>query len=275
MIHRYMDDINRMATMGLSSFRFSISWSRVMSWNGKEMIPNGKGIAFYRAMIAALHEKHIEPVLTMYHWDLPLELHTTLSPPGWLHPSIVQHYTTYATLLFAEFGKEVSFWATFNEPWTFAFKGYGIGDHAPGMSNSTTNAYLAAHHLLLSHASAVSVFRQLQTEGGVQPKARISIVLNCDYGFPLNATSSRDIATADRKMEFSLGWFLNPIVHGDYPDIMKEYAGSHLPVFTKDESTLLKGSYDLLMLNHYSSQVVTDCDSPTSERSCDSLTLGW
>jgi len=279
MLHRYPQDLELMKRMGLETYRFSVSWSRVMTWDedSKKMVRNQEGIDFYQKMIAEIHREKLIPILTMYHWDLPLKLQTELSPPGWLNLEIVEHFEDYSNLLFKEFGQSINYWATFNEPWTFATNGYGIGVHAPGFSGSMTNEYTVAHNVLLSHAKAVSLFRELQqnTKDIVGEEARISMVLNCDYGFPLNPTNMDDLAAVERKMQFILGWFLEPIVSGDYPPLMKEYVGDRLPTFSTEQSQQLKGSYDLFMLNHYSSQLVTDCDSNSSLVPCDELPLGW
>jgi beta-glucosidase/6-phospho-beta-glucosidase/beta-galactosidase len=275
--HRYRSDLALMQSSGLSSFRFSVSWSRLMNYDAetKRMKANPEGVAFYHALLDEIRARGMEPVLTLYHWDLPVELHHELSPPGWLNEQIVDHFVAYASLAFAEFGAKVKFWTTFNEPLTFTVAGYGTGASAPGLTNSTTNVYTSAHYVLLSHATAVRKFRELKTEGEIRQDARIGIVTNCDFAYPLDPTSERDIATAERKMQYDLGWYIHPIVTGDYPEIMKQRGGDRLPKFTPEQSALLKGSYDLLMLNHYSSKLVTDCDSPTSNTPCDKLSMGW
>jgi len=282
MLHRYPQDLELMNDMGLDSFRFSISWSRVMNWNGtsQRMERNKEGISFYKNYITAISTAGIIPIVTMYHWDLPLELQTELSPPGWLNPEIVGHFEDYSHLLFHEFGFMIDLWSTFNEPWTFVVNGYGTGVHAPGFKGSDVNEYLVAHHLLLSHAKAVSLFRDLQSQSTannviISRQARISMNLNCDYGFPLDSQNPLDVDAVERKMQFTLGWFLEPIVFGDYPKVMKDLVGDRLPTFTPDESEQLKGSYDLFMLNHYASTLVTDCDGDESLVVCEDLPLGW
>ncbi|CAK4261179.1 unnamed protein product [Aphanomyces euteiches] len=276
-IHRYPRDIAIMKDMGLSSFRFSISWSRVMHWNNasERMVraaihstePTRAGIAFYHALIDTLLAAKIVPIVTLYHWDLPSALHTHIN--GWLNASIVAHFNAYATLMFDEYGAKVPYWTTFNEPTSFILGGYGDGDNPPGISNSYTAAYMAAHHVLLSHATAVKTFRAKHIDG------KIGIVLVSSMAFPLDPLRREDRDAAERKLQFNIGWYLNPIVHGDYPDIMKNRAGKHLPSFTHDESALLRGSYDLFMLNHYSSTLFTDCTSPRSKTPCYSLSRGW
>ncbi|KAF1330478.1 Beta-glucosidase, partial [Globisporangium splendens] len=276
-VHRYRDDIQLMKATGLNMFRFSISWSRVMNWDAqtKRMKPNAPGIAFYHALIDELRRNNIVPVLTLYHWDLPSELHRELKPQGWINTEIVNHFLQYAELMFTEYGTKVDYWSTFNEPLSFVAHGYGIGREAPGLTNSKTNAYTVTHNVLLSHGKSVQLFRELKKRNVIHDKARISIVLNHDYAYPLNASDPVDVAAATRKIEFELGWFLTPIVSGEYPAIMRERAGTSLPEFTPEEATLVKNSYDLLMLNHYSSKLATDCNSKHSTVKCEHQSLGW
>lgn len=275
--HRYKDDIKLMVETGLQSFRFSISWSRIMNWDSttRRMKVNPQGVQFYHNLIDEIHANGIEPILTLYHWDLPSELQTKLSPPGWLNPEIQDHFVEFSELVFKEFGHKVNLWTTFNEPLSSIGAGYAMGIHAPGYSGSDTQAYVASKNLLVSHAKSVARFRELKRDGSIGDKARISIVLVSQYYYPLNASDPKDVEAAERGMQFDMGWFLLPIVTGDYPAVMRERAGDRLPSFTEEESKLLKGSYDLFMLNHYGSNAVTDCDSTTSRTKCDTLLPGW
>ncbi|KAG7402221.1 hypothetical protein PHYBOEH_003480 [Phytophthora boehmeriae] len=235
-----------------------------------------EGLAFYHALVDDLLANRIQPVLTLYHWDLPAALQS-LDPPGWLNEALVDHFAEYATLIFEEFGQDVQYWTTFNEPASFILTGFALGYGPPQLGNSTTNAYDVAHVVLLAHAAAVQKFRELrdEKEGVISKSARISMVINSDWGVPLNDSFSEDVAAADRKNEFHLGWFLSPLTTGDYPAVMRERVGDRLPNFTEEQSALVKGSYDLLMLNYYTSYATTDCDSERSETNCSDLTLGW
>ncbi|OWY95932.1 Beta-glucosidase [Phytophthora megakarya] len=194
--HRYKDDIQLMAKMGLQSFRFSISWSRAMNWDPAlhGMRPNPEGIAFYHSLIDDLKSNGIKPILTLYHWDLPLELHTELSPQGWLNSDIVQHYAEFATLIFHEYGSKVNLGTTFNEPLSFTTAGYATGREAPGFTGSPIQVYAATHNVWLSHARAVQQFRELKTSRVINDEARIAIVLNADYAYPLDASNPSCIA---------------------------------------------------------------------------------
>ncbi|ETM45856.1 hypothetical protein L914_09196 [Phytophthora nicotianae] len=277
--HRYRDDIKLMVETGLQSFRFSTSWSRAMTWDPetRRMRPNPPGLAFYHSLIDELNSNHITPILTLHHYDLPLALQDELNPQAWLNPDISTHFEDYATLMFNEFGKKVKFWTTFNEPLGLVGYAYGMGfpNMPPAHRGSPTEAYEVSYGVLMCHAKAVKKFRELRDSGVVDSGARISIVLVSSYFYPLNPTSRRDVLAAQRALDFDFGWFLQPILTGDYPAVMHEVAGDRLPRFTAEESDMLKGSYDMFQLNHYSSQAVTDCDSPTSTIDCASLAPGW
>eukprot|EP00644_Phytophthora_capsici_P004544 jgi/Phyca11/111127/e_gw1.19.476.1 len=275
--HRYSEDVQRMSAMGLNSFRFSISWSRVMRWDvqNRKMVPNSEGVAFYHALLDDLRDKGLQAIATIYHFDLPSTLQTQLEPNGWLNPDIVTHFEDFAALAFKEYGYKVKYWATFNEPLTFISGGYGSCDAAPGgLTQSDSNTYIVAHNVLRSHARAVALFRGFKQSKLVGADARIGIVLNAEYGYPVDDSNALDVAAAERKLQFDLGWFLMPLVTGDYPEIMRERVGARLPGFNAEEAALVKGSYDILMLNHYYSRQVTDCDSERSEISCGELPLG-
>ncbi|KAG7389890.1 hypothetical protein PHYPSEUDO_009404 [Phytophthora pseudosyringae] len=276
-LHRYESDIALMKSDGYGTFRFSISWARAMSWNDttQRMQRNPQGLAFYHSLVDELLASGIQPILTLYHWDLPATLQSALDPPGWLNEAMVDHFVDYATLIFHEFGQDVEFWTTFNEPASFLLTGFAYGYGPPQLGNSSTNAYDAAHVVLLAHAAAAEKFHELRDVGIITSTARISIVINSDWGVPLDDAFTEDVAAADRKNQFHLGWFLSPLTTGDYPEVMRERIGDRLPNFTTQQSAQLKNSYDLLMLNYYASYATTDCDSERSETNCSGLTLGW
>ncbi|KAG3075662.1 hypothetical protein PI124_g408 [Phytophthora idaei] len=265
-----------MVETGLQSFRFSTSWSRAMTWD-PETRPNPPGLAFYHSLIDELNANHITPVLALHHYDLPLALQDELNPQAWLNQDISTHFEDYATLMFNEFGNKAKFWTTFNEPLGLVGYGYGMGfpNMPPAHRGSPTEAYEVSYGVLMRHAKAVKKFRELRDSGVVDSGARISIVLVSSFFYPLDPTKRKDVLAAQRALDFDFGWFLQPILTGDYPAVMRDVAGDRLPRFTAEESALLKGLYDMFQLNHYSSQAVTDCDSPTSTIDCASLAPGW
>ncbi|ETW08658.1 beta-galactosidase [Aphanomyces invadans] len=249
--HLFKHDVQLMANMGLKHYRFSISWPRILPTGFADHV-NEDGIAFYNALIDELLAHDIEPIVTLYHWDLPLALQTEYD--GWLGGKIVvDAFATYARLCFARFGDRVKSWLTLNEPWCSALLGHGTGEMAPGRKHKCkTETYLAAHNLLLAHAHAVQVYRTAfqSSQGGV-----IGITLNCDFREPKPSSDpakfKQNQEAAERALLVELGWFADPVYFGDYPDVMKKQLGTRLPRFTADESKLLRGSSDFFGLNHY------------------------
>jgi beta-galactosidase len=246
--HRFEEDVKMMQSLGLKAYRFSIAWPRIQ--------PDGKGeanqqaIDFYNRLIDCLLEHGIEPWVTLYHWDLPLSLQ--IEHDGWLNKDMVKYFEKYARICFEAFGDRVKNWITLNEPWCSAVLGYGIGAHAPGRV-SADEPYIAAHHLLLSHARAYRIYKtEFAHQGGT-----IGITNNCDFRYPLT-DSPEDQAAAERSLEFFLAWFADPIWKGDYPQVMKERLGERLPQFTPDERNEILGSSDFFGLNHYSTMMASE-----------------
>ncbi|GMP21686.1 hypothetical protein CsSME_00000019 [Camellia sinensis var. sinensis] len=155
--HRYKEDIDLLAKLGFGAYRFSISWSRIFP-DGLGTKMNEEGIAYYNSVINALLERGIQPFVTLYHWDLPLNLHESMG--GWLNEQVVKYFAIYAETCFSNFGDRVKNWITINEPLQTAVNGYEIGIFAPGRcEHALTEPYLVAHHQLLAHAEAVSIYR--------------------------------------------------------------------------------------------------------------------
>ncbi|EFJ12828.1 hypothetical protein SELMODRAFT_271823 [Selaginella moellendorffii] len=250
--HRYREDIGLMKNMNMDAYRFSISWSRIYP-DGDTKNLNAAGVAHYNMLINSLLHEGIQPYITLYHWDLPQTLEDSVG--GWLSPQIVSKYAAYAEACFAAFGDRVKHWITFNEPLSFITSGYASGSGPPSRctscskGNSATEPYIAAHNVLLSHAAAVDIYRKKY-----QPKqgGKIGITLNSNWYEP-STNSAADKEAAQRGLDFDLGWFLEPIVSGDYPRSMRTSAGTRLPVFTPEQAAAIKGSMDFLGLNHYTS----------------------
>ena len=250
--HRYPEDIAMLRQLGVDAYRFSIAWPRIQPTGRGE--PNPEGIAWYNRLIDSLLAAGITPYVTLYHWDLPLDLQ--MAHDGWLNREIVGDFSRYAEICFRAFGDRVKHWITFNEPWCVSVLGHGQGVFPPGRI-SPDEPYVAAHNILLAHAEAVRVFRDSGREGV------IGITNNCDWREPLT-DSAEDRAAAQRAVEFFYGWFTDPVVFGDYPTVMRERLGKRLPEFTSRERELLTGSADFLGLNHYSTLYASATPPPSN-----------
>ncbi|XP_031269584.1 beta-glucosidase 40-like [Pistacia vera] len=252
--HLYREDIDRMKDMGMDAYRFSVAWSRIFP-NGTGEI-NQAGVDHYNNLINALLAKGIEPYVTLYHWDLPQALEDKYK--GWLDRKIIQDFATYAETCFQKFGDRVKHWITFNEPHTFSVQGYDVGLQAPGRcsilnrlfcraGNSATEPYIVAHNVLLAHGNAADIYRKKY-----QPKQHGSIGISFDViWFEPASNFTGDIVATQRAQDFQLGWFLDPVMFGDYPSSMRSRVGSRLPRFSKSEAALVKGSVDFVGINHY------------------------
>lgn len=238
--HRVEEDVRMLKLLGVNAYRFSIAWPRIQP--GGRGAPNPEGIAYYNKLIDLLLANGITPFVTLYHWDLPLDLQ--MAHDGWLNREIVDDFTAYATLCFDAFGDRVKHWITLNEPWCCAVLGHGLGVFPPGRTDPD-EPYLAAHHMLLAHAGAVRAFRERGSDGV------IGITNNCDWREPLTQ-KPEDREAAERAVEFFYAWFADPVVFGEYPEVMRKRLGARLPEFTEEQKTLMKGSADFLGLNHYS-----------------------
>lgn len=262
--HRYKEDVKLIKDMGVDVYRFSISWSRMFP-KGKGEI-NEEGVAYYNNLINELLENGIQVSVTLFHWDAPQCLEDDYG--GFLSPCMVTDYTAYAETCFRLFGDRVKQWITFNEPYLVCYFGYDRGLHAPGHSSFdnpiATEIYTVAHHILLAHAAAVEAYR---TKYQVEQKGSIGITLVCNGTYPYSA-SLDDQNAAQRVIDFTLGWFMDPIISGNYPTTMKERIGNRLPKFTEQQSQQLKGTFDFIGVNYYTSQYAINCPEPTSKMSC-------
>lgn len=243
--HRFREDVELMARLGLDAYRFSVSWPRVMP-TGRQPT-NPAGLDFYDRLVDALVAANIQPMVTLYHWDLPQALQRDLG--GWVHDDLPHLFADYAEVMFDRLGDRVRLWITINEPWCVVDGGYFNGVHAPGIRNRE-QGYRAGHNLLRAHAYAVQRFRQRASNPG-----QISLAINTHYAFP-ETDSPEDVAAAQRSMIGMAGWFADPIYFGDYPREMRERLGSLLPAFSADDTALLTRSIDYFSLNYYLSQTI-------------------
>lgn len=242
--------VSVMKSLGVNSYRFSVSWPRVIPKGGKDDPINEQGLQFYSDLIDELLKNGITPFVTLYHWDLPLELHQRYG--GWLNKErAVEDYLRYARVCFEAWGDRVKHWLTFNEPFVVAIHGHSFGVFAPGHT-SNTEPWIVAHTLLVAHARASKIFHEeiAPKHGGV-----IGITLNGDWAEPWDQTPE-NIKAAQDKMDTAVGWFADPVFFGDYPESMRKMLGDRLPHFTDEEKALLKGSSDFYGCNFYTTNMI-------------------
>nr|BAO04180.1 hypothetical protein [Delphinium grandiflorum] len=258
--HKYKEDVQLMVDTGLEAYRFSISWSRLIP-NGRGPV-NPKGLEYYNNLINELVSHGIEPHVTLFHYDLPQILEDEYE--GWLSRKIVDDFTAYAEVCFREFGDRVSHWTTLNEVNVFILGGYDVGSLPPQRcsspfgnctsGNSTSEPYIVAHNCLLAHASVARLYKRKYQ---AKQHGLIGLNLFVYYFVPLTNTTE-DVMATQRANDFFVGWFMDPLVFGDYPSILKKNAGARLPSFTQQESDQVKSSFDFIGLNHYTTLHVKD-----------------
>ncbi|XP_042493206.1 beta-glucosidase 24-like [Macadamia integrifolia] len=251
--HRYKEDVALMKDIGLTAYRFSIAWTRILPTGKLSGGVNKEGVQYYNNLIDELLSQGIQPFVTLFHWDVPQALEEEYG--GFLSRDIINDFRDYAEVCYKEFGDRVKFWMTLNEPWTFTVGGYVQGTFPPGKTeNAGTDPYLVAHNLLLSHASAVDTYRKKYkaTQNG-----QIGITLNY-FWMIFYSNSPADIAACQRASDFMFGWFMEPVTTGEYPKSMQKLVGPRLPRFYEEEYEMLKGSYDFLGLNYYTANYAKD-----------------
>jgi beta-glucosidase len=235
---RYRDDVALMAELGLTSYRFSISWSRVLP-EGRGAA-NAKGIDFYSRLVDALLEQRIRPNVTLYHWDLPAALDDR---GGWVNPDMAGWFGDYADLMFRRLGDRVDMWATLNEPWVVVDAGYLHGVHAPG-HRSAWEAVRAAHNLLRAHGTAVQAYRATASGGA------IGIVVNLEPKVPASETEA-DRAAARRADAYMNRYYLDAVLLGKYPDELGGIFGDAWPAFSEGDMAVISEPIDFVGINFY------------------------
>ncbi|KAM6570243.1 hypothetical protein CsatB_018228 [Cannabis sativa] len=257
---RYKEDIKLLKDLGVDSYRFSISWSRILPKGSLCGGINQEGIDFYNNLINEVIANGMKPFVTILHFDTPQALEDKYG--GFLGRPIVDDFKDYSELLFKTYGDRVKHWITINEPFVVAL-GYDLGKGAPGrcslpppvgpcpaVGNSSTEPYIVSHNFILAHAAAAKLYKAKyqKIQGG-----EIGIVVVGEFMEPLTDTED-DKAAAIRYMDFLFGWYLEPLIFGDYPQIMRDYVQERLPIFTIEEKRLIRGSLDFIGVNYYTSR---------------------
>ena len=242
--HRFREDVTLMAGLGLTAYRFSISWPRVLPEGSGQV--NHKGLDFYRRLVDALLEAGVQPWPTLYHWDLPQALEDA---GGWPERETAQRFADYAELVGEALGDRVGRFMTVNEPWCAAFLGYASGDHAPGRRDMA-GSVAAAHHLLLGHGLAAERLRARRIEVG--PAVNL-------YAVTAASDHEADLDAARRIDGLQNRLFLDSLLRGRYPDDVREDLEPYglESVIRDGDLAVIGGPIDLLGVNYYTRHTVS------------------
>ncbi len=247
--HRMEEDVALMADLNLRAYRFSLSWPRILP-QGTGAV-NERGLDFYDRLVDALLARGIQPLATLYHWDLPLALQDR---GGWLSRDTAYAFADYAEAVARRLGDRVGWWLTHNEPWCSSYLGYAIGVHAPGYYDKQL-AVEAGHHILLSHGLAVSRMRP-----HLSPQAQVGIAI--DF-YPVYAADDRpETQLAMQQADaFRNRWFLDPVMRGAYPDGL--FTGMEVlpPPIHDGDLAIISTPIDFLGVNYYSRMLVRSSDN--------------
>lgn len=240
--HRYKEDVDLMAKMGLKAYRFSISWSRIIPDGDGEV--NQAGIEFYSNLIDELRKNKIEPIITLYHWDIPQALQDKYH--GWESREVIEAFKKYCRAVFEAYGSRVRYWVTFNEQNVFTAMGYRWASHPPNVTD-IKRMYAANHIVNLANAETINLFHQMVPNGQIGP--------SFGYGpaYPITA-DPKDVLAADNADDFNNNWWLDVYCRGKYPTLVMNHLKNLgvAPTVTFEDTKLLKSAKpDFLGINYY------------------------
>ena len=248
--HRFKEDVRLMSEMGLKTYRFSIAWTRIYP-NGNGEV-NEKGLQFYDDLIDECLKYDIEPMVTIYHWDLPLALVQEYN--GWEDRRIVNDYVNYAVTLFKRYGHKVKYWITMNEQNVFTLLGWMLAMHPPGKVNDMKTFFQVNHHANMAHAYSVIEYKKLFPNGNIGASFAYgpSYALDCN---PLNAMAKEDYD------DLKNYWWMDVYGYGRYPKATFNYLKSigAEPQLLEGDAEIMKEAakhVDFMGVNYYQTAVV-------------------
>lgn len=273
--HRYKEDVKIMKELGIKSYRFSISWPRVLP-NGTGAV-NEKGLQFYSDLVDELLANGIEPLPTLFHWNYPMALY---NQGGWLNDESPLWFEEYTKVIVEKLSDRVKYWITFNEPQMFVLLGHMIGMHAPFLKLSQKEIARISHNVLLSHGHAVKTIRKYGKQS-----AKIGYAPNGPCYSPTAETEeaieearAKSFKCADIDFTMSTTWWSDPIILGEYPKDAMEFLGENAPEIKEGDMELISQPIDFYGLNLYSSK--STYGDPTkyvenAYQGCPRTTMNW
>ena len=261
--HRYLDDIALMRRIGLKTYRFSVSWTRILPAGFGRV--NLAGLDFYDRLTDALLAANIEPFITLHHWDYPQALY---EKGGWTNRDNLHYFADYTSIVAKRLGDRISKWTTFNEPNVIAWDGYISGEHAPG-EQDVPKAWQVAHNLMVAHGLSVQAIR------GVDPKLQVGIVLS-QWGLDPATDDPADFAAAEHAWNVGDTSFLHPIFTGYYHPEMIDAVEGALPEIKSGDMVLIAQKLDFLGINSYSRGVISATEGRLDHIPASEYTeMGW
>ncbi|KAF2874197.1 glycoside hydrolase superfamily [Massariosphaeria phaeospora] len=250
--YQYKEDIARIAALGIKTYSFTLSWSRILPFGAGAV--NEQALAHYDDVIDTCLDYGVTPMITLYHWDLPLFLQNSYG--GWLSERIVPHFNEYARIAFGRWHSKVQTWFTLNEPIVFCgFYPFPINYFKKTDIPDVQQPYYCGHHVLLAHAAAYHLGKQINDS--------LSISLKHNGGYKIQRTDSEEDAIAvQRSWDFQEGWFSDPVfLTGDYPRYLREYVSTFLPDFTEEQKQMINGTSDIYAHDAYTSDFIMAPDT--------------
>ncbi len=238
--NRYKEDVQLMKESHLNSFRTSISWNRLLP-DGITL--NEEAVTFYRDYFSTLKENGVEPIINLFHFDMPWWL---MEKGGWESRESIGHFAFYARTAFEQFGDLITYWTTFNEPIVHVTCGY-LGEYHWPKVFDLKKAVQVAHHTNLAHASAVVEYRRLKLSG------QIGTILNLSPVYA-RSNSPEDLEAKRNAEELHVKSFLDPTVKGYYSDYLIGLLRENdllPPIEDSDLQLIAKGKVDFLGVNYY------------------------
>lgn len=258
--HRYKEDVALMKKLGIKSYRFSVSWPRIMPQKGKV---NEKGIAFYRDLVATLRDAGIEPLVTLYHWDLPFWVH---QEGGWKNEKIVAYFCEYARVVVDALSDQVQYWMTVNEPQVFIMSGYVLGTFAPFKHHVLSFRKKHMRHMLLCHGKTVEIIRK-----NAKKKPKIGIAMASSAYVPQNESKeaieqARSYTFEHKNGDGSNSMYMDPIALGKTTPMLGN-------ILSEEDLKIISAPIDFIGLNIYQ-PLNPGIDKDTTETVRESM-MGW
>lgn len=247
--HRWQEDVQLMSELGLKTYRFSVSWARIYPEGTGKV--NEQGVAFYTNLIDECLKHHIEPMITIFHWDVPKAL--TDAYGGWENRQIVDDFVNYAKTVFKLWGNKVKYWITLNEQNVFTSLGWLTAQHPPGKFDDQKMFYQVNHHAFMAHAKSVLAYREMGYTGDIGA----SFAYSPSYALDCRPENAMSKCNYDDLKNY---WWMDVYAYGRYPIAAMHYLkkkGVAPELQDGDEEILKKAAAEITFMgvNYYQSCV--------------------